>query len=309
MAEHCSSTPAVRSWKSLSGQELRQRLTSLGLVFDTEEKGIICVKCQYAVKPSDAVSKHLGDKQEISAKARHGLDVFVKQLQLPDPNKLEPQADGCARHSNLATKSGVVYGQCNCRSTSLDLTQRRLTKTHGEKSGRKTWLRDYLRKDSANNLERAYFELSSRACLDPVDGLMAGEGWNYKSVHRYLEEEDRLLSQLMLILYLCGGQAPQSTELPIIEHCNEPTTSRGLYAHRGAICFVTRHSKARHSTNQEFQVARYLPRRESNLVLKYLVYIRPFVDMLNRKCFGNKKSGPSSSARLMTQSGLERLMC
>jgi hypothetical protein len=146
--------------------------------------------------------------------------------------------------------------------------------------------------DPANKLERAYLELSSRACLDRVDGLMAGDGWDYKSVHRYLEEEDRLLLQLMLILYLCGGQAPRSTELFSIEHCNGPTTSRGLYAHRGAMCFVTRHSKARHSTNQEFQVARYLPRRESNLIFNYLVYIRPFVDMINRECFGSKQERP-----------------
>jgi hypothetical protein len=146
--------------------------------------------------------------------------------------------------------------------------------------------------DPANNLERAYLELSSRACLDPVDGLMVGDGWNYKSVHRYLEEEEKLLLQLMLILYLCGGQAPRSTELFSIEHCNGATTSRGLYTHQGAICFVTRHSKARHSTNQEFQVARYLPRRESDLVLKYLVYIRPFIEMLNRECFGSKKGRP-----------------
>lgn len=150
--------------------------------------------------------------------------------------------------------------------------------------------------DSANNLERAYLELSSCACLDPVDGLMAGESWNYNSVHSYLEREDRLLSQLILILYLCGGQAPRSTELFSIEHCNGLTTCRGIYAHRGAICFVARHSKARHSTNQEFQVARYLPRRESDLVLKYLVYIRPFVDMLNLECFGSKKARPLFSS-------------
>lgn len=118
---------------------------------------------------------------------------------------------------------------------------------------------------------------------------MVGDGWNYKSVHRYLEEEENLLLQLMLILYLCGGQAPRATELFSIEHCNGPATPRGLYTHRGAICFVTRHSKARHSTNQEFQAARYLPRRESDLVLKYLVYIRPFIEMLNRECFGSKK--------------------
>lgn len=102
MAERSFSTPGVRSWKSLSGQELRQRLTSLGLVLDREEKVIICMKCQYALKPSDAVSKHLGDKHEISAKARHGLNAFVKQLQLPDPNKLEPRPDGCEPHPNLA---------------------------------------------------------------------------------------------------------------------------------------------------------------------------------------------------------------
>jgi hypothetical protein len=147
MAEHFFSTPAVRSWKCLSGQELRQKLTSLGLVLDREGKVIICMECQYALKPSDAVSKHLGDKHKISAKARHGLNAFVKQLQLPDPNKLEPRPDGCAPHPNLATKSGVACVQCNYRTTSLDLAQRHLAKTHSEKSGRKTWLRDHLQKD------------------------------------------------------------------------------------------------------------------------------------------------------------------
>lgn len=83
----------------MSSQELSQKFTSLGLVLDIGEKAIICTKCQYALKPSDAVSKHLGDKHEICAKYRHGLNAFVKQLQLPDPNKLEPRPYGCAPHS------------------------------------------------------------------------------------------------------------------------------------------------------------------------------------------------------------------
>ena len=131
----------------LSGQELHRRLTSLGLVLDTEEKVLICTKCQYALKPSDAVSKHLGNRHEVSEKARHGLNAFVKQLQLPDPYRLEPRPDGCAQHANLATKSVVACEQCNYRTTSLDLAQRRLAKTHGEKSGCKAWLRDHLRRD------------------------------------------------------------------------------------------------------------------------------------------------------------------
>lgn len=126
MAEHSSLNPAIRSWKSLSGQELHQRLTSLALVLDTEEKVVFCAKCQYTLKPSDAVSKHLEDRHDTSTKARHGLSAFVKQLQLPDPSRLEPRPDGCASHLNLATKSGVACGQCNYRSTSLDLVQRHL---------------------------------------------------------------------------------------------------------------------------------------------------------------------------------------
>lgn len=34
--------------------------------------------------------------------------------------------------------------------------------------------------DPGNNLERAYPELSFRACLDPVDGLMVGDGYSSK---------------------------------------------------------------------------------------------------------------------------------
>jgi hypothetical protein len=105
MAEHSSSTPAVRSWKSLSGQEVRQRLTSLGFILDIREKVIICTKCQYALKPSNAVSKNLGDKHDISAKACHGLNAFVRA------NKLEPRPDGRALHPCLATKPGMACVQ------------------------------------------------------------------------------------------------------------------------------------------------------------------------------------------------------
>lgn len=146
--------------------------------------------------------------------------------------------------------------------------------------------------DPSNNLRNAYLELSSRACLDPIDGLMAGDRWKEKSVARYLEEEEMLLTQIMLIFYLGGGQAPRSTELFSIEHRNGSCNPRGLYVHRGSIVFVTRHSKARHSTNQEFQVARYLDETESELVYKYLVYVRPFVGMLNRECFGYESDRP-----------------
>jgi hypothetical protein len=49
--------------------------------------------------------------------------------------------------------------------------------------------------------------------------------------------------------------------------------------------YITRHSKARRITNQEFQVARYLPIKDSVALATYLIYIRPPTDMIHRACF------------------------
>ena len=130
-------------------------------------------------------------------------------------------------------------------------------------------------------------DLSSRTCLSPIDGLMASDCWQMDAVRRYLNEETNLLVQLMLMLYLSGGQASRTTEFFSIECYNGPSTSRGVYVHNGSVVYVTRHSKARRATNHEFQVARYLPRQDSELLAKYLVYVRPFTDMLYRECYGH----------------------
>lgn len=143
--------------------------------------------------------------------------------------------------------------------------------------------------DSRNDLATKYFDLSSLACLDSKNGLMSGESWNVKAVRRYLNQDHEVLKQLGLVLHLTGGQAPRSTELFSIECENGPTTSRGLYVYDGALCYVTRHSKSRRTTNQEFQVARYLPPCASQIFVRYLVYVRPFVAMLRRICFGQSE--------------------
>lgn len=66
---------------------------------------------------------------------------------------------------------------------------------------------------------------------------------------------------------------------------NGASSSRGLYVHEGSMLYITRHSKARKTTNQEFQVARYLPAEDSVSLAIYLIYIRPLADMIHRSCF------------------------
>ena len=139
---------------------------------------------------------------------------------------------------------------------------------------------------SANDLALAHLVLSSRACLDPAGGLLIGDRWDVDAVRCYLKEEQELLLDILLLMFLRGGQSPPVPELTSLECCNGPCTSRGVYIDGGSVAYVTRHWKARQSTNREFKVARYLLRADSLFVVYYLAYVRPFAGMLSRRCCG-----------------------
>jgi hypothetical protein len=55
--------------------------------------------------------------------------------------------------------------------------------------------------------------------------------------------------------------------------------------YKGLMMYITRHSKVRRTTNQEFQVARYLPIEDSVALATYPIYTRPLSDMIHRACF------------------------
>ena len=143
--------------------------------------------------------------------------------------------------------------------------------------------------DPANNLTSAYLALSARACLDPVGGLVTGDRWDLDAVRRYLKEEHHLLLRSLLLMYFRSGQAARIPDLTHLEVVNSPSTSRGIYVHGGSMICVTRTGKARQSTNQEFNIARYLPQADSAFLARYLAYVRPFADMLARQCYGQQK--------------------
>jgi hypothetical protein len=143
--------------------------------------------------------------------------------------------------------------------------------------------------DTPNKLKGAFLELLDRASLDPTDGLMTSERWNMGAVLRYLDDEAKFLTQLMLLLYLRAGQAPRSSELFSIEHQNGSSTSRSTCVHAGSMVYITRYHKARYSSNREFHVVRFLPKPDSQLLATYLVYVRPLTDMLCRECLQHRQ--------------------
>jgi hypothetical protein len=140
--------------------------------------------------------------------------------------------------------------------------------------------------DPANHISTPDEEYCTRICLDPKDGLMSKDGWNTKAVDAFLKAENALLTSLMLTVFLRSGQAVRSTELLSIECSNSRSSSRSVYIYQGRMMLVTRHSKARKSTNKEFQVARFLTKEDSQLLALYLIYVRPLAAVLQRECYG-----------------------
>ncbi|OAQ59779.1 hypothetical protein VFPBJ_11599 [Purpureocillium lilacinum] len=144
--------------------------------------------------------------------------------------------------------------------------------------------------DSANGLERAYLDIFSRACLSPIDGLLrktkeGNSSWDRRGVAKYLEGHDELLKMLMLLFHLGGGQGSRISELLTIEHSNTPSRLRGVGFYAGRMFSVTRHHKSRLTTNNEFQVARFLPHPIAQVAYNYLVFIRRIARLLLRTCF------------------------
>ncbi|OAQ58466.1 telomere-associated RecQ helicase [Purpureocillium lilacinum] len=134
-----------------------------------------------------------------------------------------------------------------------------------------------------NNLQRAYLQLCERACSSHLSKLYREGGWNWPAIFRYFRREDAFRAALLGCLDATGGQKPRCSELLSLYCVNGEFGPRGVYVYNRAMVYVVRHHKAKRNTNREFIVARFLPAQVGHLLYKYLVYIRPFVDMLHRE--------------------------
>jgi hypothetical protein len=153
-----------------------------------------------------------------------------------------------------------------------------------------------------NCIAKLYLELSRKACTNGGNGLFQKGGWDWKAIFLYWKRGEQLLEMLMCLLYMLGGQVPRGPELFSIEYQNGPLTERGIYVYNGYMVYVIRHHKAKRSTNREFNVARFLPIQVGHILYKYLVYIRPLIEMLHREQSHRPEAATSPPSRLLFQS-------
>lgn len=137
--------------------------------------------------------------------------------------------------------------------------------------------------EPANKLTSAYLQLAEHACTTRRTGLSKRGRWDRQAVKAYLKKEEAFRTSAGVAMQTQGGQAARWTELLSLWCQNTEYGPRGLFVYGSQLMYISRHHKAKRSTNHEFIVARFLGAELSIALFKYLVYIRPFIDLLYRE--------------------------
>jgi hypothetical protein len=147
-----------------------------------------------------------------------------------------------------------------------------------------------------NGLLRVYLDLLKQACTTRA-GLFKNGKWDWEAVFLYQRKAEELDEMDLRGLYSACGQVPRGPGLLELEYENGSSTERGMYIWNGFMLYVTRYHKAKRSTNHEFIVPRFLPARLAHVMYKKMVYIRRFLDMLQRERYSNNASNIANLQR------------
>ena len=99
----------------------------------------------------------------------------------------------------------------------------------------------------------------------------------------YLNREGQFLSKLMVAMHVMGGQPARGPELGSIKVVNSVYSARNIYVINGRVVFLTVYDKARKRRGNTEYVLRCLPDQLSQILAKYLIYVRPFSQVVGQR--------------------------
>ncbi|KAI9468310.1 hypothetical protein BDB00DRAFT_283786 [Zychaea mexicana] len=107
--------------------------------------------------------------------------------------------------------------------------------------------------------------------------------WKLDSLYRWLNQARKLIMMIMVLVHITSGQPARGEELAATTiRCTALGAKRGMYWYRGKIMLVQYYYKRRSRGTADRYIARFLTRELSDILLHYLVLVRPF-----ERVFGN----------------------
>lgn len=116
--------------------------------------------------------------------------------------------------------------------------------------------------------------------------------WHEAQKQAYLRAEQQFLRKLMVAVHVSAGQPARGPEIGSIKVSNSLYSARNVYVLNGRVCFLTMYDKSRKRRGNTDYILRFLPDQLSQLLVQYLVYIRPFVQALAQQESAYLFAGP-----------------
>ena len=104
--------------------------------------------------------------------------------------------------------------------------------------------------------------------------------WRTTHVKRYLRRVNDFRSLLLFCVHTTGGQPARGTEITSIRFQNGLLQDRNVFIIDGDVVIVTRYHKSQSLFDRPKVIPRFLPARVGQLLVTYLVYVRPFHEQL-----------------------------
>ncbi|KAJ2437274.1 hypothetical protein GGF42_008683 [Coemansia sp. RSA 2424] len=118
------------------------------------------------------------------------------------------------------------------------------------------------------------------------------------AMREWLGRMDALLDTIAFAIHISGGQPARAPELASIMLRNDQISRRGIFAKRDTLCLVTTYWKGQSIYQSQREVARYLPKELAQLVLQYLVLIRPCICQVTMILLANDVAEQQAIARV-----------
>ena len=96
-----------------------------------------------------------------------------------------------------------------------------------------------------------------------------------KCILKYLDKCWLFQELILVLIHILSGQPSRGTELALLRYSNGRSNLRNLFKHFDKIAFITEYSKVRWKTKNENINVKFLDSRCSELVFKYLGFVRP----------------------------------